>query len=249
MIDRPLRDALHRAAGAPVLLIASDYDGTLSPIVDDPAAAIPHDAALATLIEACDLPGVTGLIISGRSLDVLARLTGAPDSITLIGTHGAQSEHAVRPDPDTSRAISELTEELREIADTHDGAVLELKPSGAALHYRHVEDPGAMLATVADVASHSDARVIEGKKVVEFVIGDGDKGTAVEQHRASVSADIVVFFGDDVTDEDVFALLGSDDVGVKVGPEATLARYRVDDPDGVAEALKILVSERRSIRK
>jgi trehalose 6-phosphate phosphatase len=59
------------------------------------------------------------------------------------------------------------------------------------------------------------------------------------------SVDCVVFFGDDVTDEDVFSSLGNDDVGVKVGPGDTSAGYRVDSPAQVAEALALLLTERR----
>lgn len=249
MITGRLGGALGRAAAAPTLLLASDYDGTLAPIVDDPGAAVPHEEALALLIEASALPGVHGVIISGRSLDELARLTQAPGSITLIGTHGAQAPDAPSLDVEQQRAVAQLTDALQGIARSHAGAILEAKPSGAALHYRHVPDPTALLSAVDDVASRSSARVIRGKKVVEFVVGDGDKGTAVEHHRRTLGADCVVFFGDDVTDEDVFAILGPDDVGVKVGPEPTLAAYRVDDPDGVAEALRFVASERRSLSR
>jgi trehalose 6-phosphate phosphatase len=54
-----------------------------------------------------------------------------------------------------------------------------------------------------------------------------------------------VFFGDDVTDEKAFARLTDSDIGVKVGPGQTLARYRVDSPDDVASALAVLLHARR----
>jgi trehalose 6-phosphate phosphatase len=55
----------------------------------------------------------------------------------------------------------------------------------------------------------------------------------------------VVYFGDDVTDEFAFRRLGEDDVSVKVGQGETAARHRVDGPEDVAEALRLLVQERR----
>lgn len=249
MIAPDLTKALRRIARVPVLLVASDYDGTLSPIVDDPAAALPHGAALTALIELCDLPGVHGLIVSGRSLDVLAHLTGAPDSITLVGTHGAQSEDATSSDPEANRVVRDLTDTLLRIATSHDGATVEPKPLGAALHYRQAKDPDAVLAAVDEIAARSGIRIIQGKMVVEFVVGTGNKGSAVDDHRKINTADGVVFFGDDVTDEDVFAVLRAGDVGVKVGPEDSLAQYRVGDPDGVAEALQLLLSERFPFRR
>jgi len=67
------------------------------------------------------------------------------------------------------------------------------------------------------------------------VLVDGDKGAAIAGLRLGWGADAVVFFGDDTTDEDVFATLGEGDVGVKVGDGPTLAGYRVSDPAEVGE--------------
>jgi trehalose 6-phosphate phosphatase len=67
-----------------------------------------------------------------------------------------------------------------------------------------------------------------------------DKGTALLALRDAVGADAVAYFGDDVTDEHVFALLGPGDVGVKVGQGDTAAAWRVSGPPEVAEALALL---------
>ena len=94
MIDAGLAADLQRVATAPFLLVASDFDGTLSPIVSDPARATPHRAALAALVQLAALPAVHAAIISGRSVAALADLTGAPSGVTLIGTHGVESSEA-----------------------------------------------------------------------------------------------------------------------------------------------------------
>ena len=81
--------------------------------------------------------------------------------------------------------------------------------------------------------------------VVELLVGDGDKGTAVAALARRTHASHVVFLGDDTTDEDVFATLSSSDVGVKVGPGETRAEFRVQSPDEVAEVLERLLALRR----
>jgi trehalose 6-phosphate phosphatase len=54
-----------------------------------------------------------------------------------------------------------------------------------------------------------------------------------------------VFLGDDVTDEKAFRRLREGDVGVKIGPGDSQARYRVDDPEDVAAVLNYLLDKRR----
>jgi len=243
VIDRDLSDALQSVAGAATLLVAADYDGTLSPIVDDPDRALPHEAALRALEYLTGLPGVHVAIVSGRSRSALIHLTGAPDGVRLIGTHGAEwGDDAAEWDPMVDAVIEALTA----VTARFSGTLLEAKPRGGALHYRHAADrPGAAAAAIT-VGRSLGTRVIEGKEVVELLVGDTDKGSAVFRLGDLVGADAIVFLGDDTTDEDVFARLGEGDVGVKVGPEETAARYRVADPDTVAEVLRMLAIARDS---
>ena len=77
-----LRHALSQAARAPRLLVASDFDGTLAPIVNNPADARPLPAASAVLRALADLPATTVALISGRSLRDLTALSGGPPGCT-----------------------------------------------------------------------------------------------------------------------------------------------------------------------
>jgi len=242
VITVELGNALRRVAHLPRLLVACDYDGTLSPIVDDPSAAVAHAPAVAALVALADFPNVRSAIISGRSLDTLATLVDTPPSVTLIGDHGARLS---RLDPEALRTVEAVSEALAVVAGDFAGAMVEQKSLGAALHYRHVVDPEKAADAARAVGARFGVRIIEGKRVVEIVVGDGDKGAAIEELRSSESCDAVVFFGDDVTDEDVFAVLGDDDVGVKVGDGISLAPYRVADPVEVGGALERLCSELR----
>ncbi len=80
--------------------------------------------------------------------------------------------------------------------------------------------------------------------VVELAVIDADKGSAIERLRRESGADVVLFVGDDVTDEDAFAVLGAADIGIKVGEGTTLATYRVADTDETADLLNLLVELR-----
>ncbi|MBK5265824.1 MAG: trehalose-phosphatase [Acidimicrobiia bacterium] len=246
MITKELVDAFRRVAGVPRLLVACDYDGTLSPIVDDPSTAIPHAPAVVALVELAELKDVGAAIVSGRSLRTLATFVKTPPSVVLIGDHGAWPSVV---DSEAGQMVAAISEALSAVAADFDGAVVEPKSLGAAFHYRHVSDKDQASAAARAVATRFGARVIEGKQVVELVLGEGDKGAAIRRLQLRESYDCIVFFGDDVTDEDVFAVLGDDDVGVKVGDGPTLARYRVADPVEVAQSLEILVAERRAITR
>lgn len=245
MIDTGLAAALQRVAAAPMMLVASDFDGTLSPIVSNPASAAPHEAALSALGQLAALPAVRAAIISGRSVAALADLTGAPSGITLIGTHGAESSEAIMDA--SAEVLAGVIGGLRDVAQHYAGSLLEPKPAGAALHYRNAVDPDGAARAARAVGEQFDVRVISGKMVVELLVGDGDKGTAVAALRRRIRASHVVFLGDDTTDEDVFATLSSMDVGVKVGPGETHAEYRVESPDEVAEVLERLLALRRDV--
>jgi trehalose 6-phosphate phosphatase len=242
-MDGRLIAALERIATVPELLVAADFDGTLSPLVPNPADARPHEPALDALVRLSSMRGVHGIIISGRERSVLADLTGAPEPIVLIGTHGTEAAGG-SSDPVVAAQVREVVDALEQVAAAHEGTLLEPKPSGASLHYRHAVDQHAAAAAAEQVGLRFGVRMIHGKQVVELLVGDGDKGTAIAAHQHRVGATAVVFLGDDTTDEDVFRNLGTHDVGVKVGEGETAAEFRVGDPDGVADVLESLIAVR-----
>jgi trehalose 6-phosphate phosphatase len=233
-----LEAALAQVASADVLLVASDYDGVLSPIVPKPEDAVPHRGALDAFLAVSRHPSVRSVIISGRSEQTLESFVGTPIGVRLIGNHGALLGAA--PTDDQRATVAAITHVLSVIAARHPGAAVEPKRLGAAFHYRHTEDRGGSLDDARAAVAGFDARIIEGKEVLEVVIGHGTKGTAIEAVRSQTEAEHVVYIGDDVTDEDVFISLGPDDVGIKVGEGPTAAAFRIGGPDDVASAFSTL---------
>lgn len=240
-----LQHALTAIAETPRLLVTSDFDGTLAPIVNNPADARPLPAAADALVALSGLPDTTAALISGRARDVLRELSGMPDSVALVGSHGAEFDTGFVREIDTALLNTMITT-LRGIAADRPGVTVETKPASVALHVRNASaaDGDSALAAARAAAQSWDAHATAGKAVLEFAVIVTDKGEAIDTLRDRHGATAVVFLGDDVTDEKAFARMREADIGVKVGPGDTLAPYRVDSPEDVADVLRFLVSAR-----
>ncbi len=237
-----LEAQLAELAKVPVLLVATDYDGTLSPIVSDPAQATPHREAMVALHSLALLPRTHVTIISGRSLRDLAELTGSPGNVHLVGSHGSEF------DPDFAAKLPQAAIELRErleaqlgeIAEQTPGCAIEIKPASVAFHYRNAELVAGEHAAqaVLEIANKTaDVQLKRGKMVVELGVIDADKGKALETIRHRVAASAAIFLGDDVTDEDAFDTLRGPDLGIKVGEGESRAAVRIASTQDVALVL------------
>ncbi len=250
MLPADLQRALTSVAATPRLLVTSDFDGTMAPIVANPADARPLAAAAEALVQLAELPDTAAALISGRALEVLRSLSGysePPPRLHLVGSHGAEFTSGFTHDIDRD-LLDRITAELRAIAADRPGVTVETKPASVALHVRNASaaDGEAALTEARAAAEAWDAQLTEGKAVLEFAVIQTDKGLALDILREQENASAVVFFGDDVTDEKAFRRLRGDaDVTVKVGPGESLAQYRVDAPEDVAEALQYLLDARR----
>lgn len=246
-----LEAQIKRLASVPVLLVASDYDGTLAPIVDDPEQAFPDPDGLVALRRLAELPRTEVCLISGRALADLRRLSGAEDPIRLIGSHGSEFAlgFATHLNSEQLALREQLLTESGVLAARHPGASVEAKPAGIAFHYRRVaqdDQPAARAAALELARSAPGVHVREGKCVVELAVTETDKGSALEETRRRVGASAVLFLGDDQTDEDAFALLHGPDVAVKVGDGESQAPHRLSGPREVSRALALLLEARRA---
>ncbi|QNG17410.1 trehalose-phosphatase [Rhodococcus triatomae] len=247
-----LRRALSTVARTPRLLVASDYDGTVAPIVSDPDKAFPHAESVRALRALASLSGTAAAVISGRALKDLAALSRLPAEVQLVGSHGSEFDvgfiHAI--DADARRLLGEIVDEFQQISTRHPGTGVEVKPASAALHVRNAVTPEhaqeALNEARADAARWAGVQVTEGKSVIELAVIPTDKGQALDTIRHQEGATAAVFIGDDVTDEKAFDRLQGPDVGIKVGGGESLAEYRVDTTEDVSAALAFLVEERRT---
>jgi trehalose 6-phosphate phosphatase len=248
-----LTAALEELARRGSVLVATDFDGVLAPFVTNPMDARPLEGTIDDLTALASLPRTHAAVVSGRDLDALTELTGLQDGslVTRIGSHGAHSSHDDDPGSLTAEQqhlLDRLTTDLHGVVEQHPGVRLEHKPAATVLHTRGEAEAVAEAAvrSALEVAGrHTGVKVLQGKNVVEMSVVTADKGTALKALQEKVGADAVLYFGDDVTDEHAFEVMGGPDVSVKVGEGETAARHRVDTSEQVAEALRTLLALRR----
>ncbi|WP_437584678.1 trehalose-phosphatase [Paramicrobacterium sp. CJ85] len=250
-----LIDALRKLARTPRLTVTLDFDGVLAPLVDRPNDARTDPASLRSVEELVALNGTTVALVSGRSLGNLREVSGSPDGVLLVGSHGAEYDlgdgtAGIALTAEERTALSELGEALSGVLERHREARIENKPAGFALHTRGVE-PDAARAAQRDASRSVSAAVPgvthrTGKDVLEFSVVAATKGDAMHRLRLHTMATAMLYAGDDVTDEDAFAALEPGDVSVKVGAGATVAEHRLPGTDDVAQMLRVLAGERRN---
>jgi len=263
--DRPsdpveVDEALREFTAVPRLLIASDFDGVLAPIVADRDAVQPDPEALSALRELSELPGVAVALVSGRALSDLDSHTAMPSSVVLVGSHGAEvgalppwmqaevlDKSALSMTPEKEELLASITSTLRRISRAHPGTEVETKPTAAVLHTRNAKGRGGINATDSALeyaTTLPEVTVTPGKEVVEFAVVHTSKGVAIDALARASAADAWLYLGDDVTDESVFAQLGERDLGLKVGGGDTAARLRIADTEAVRPVLQRLLELR-----
>lgn len=248
-IAADLRSELDRVAVVRNLLVVVDVDGTIAEIAPRPEDARVLPGAQPAMTALAGLPGTRVAVVSGRSHAELLRMLPAAPGVLLVGGHG--TERAGPPTLDEAQtALRERLVALTcEVAAQAPGAIAEVKPTGAALHVRLVPPQlaGELLDDLrARVGDLPGVRLRTGKMVLEVSVLAAGKADCVRGLRAEHPTDAVVFVGDDDTDEDAMAVLGPDDLGVRVGPGETLARCRVPEPAHVVTLLEELLAGRRS---
>jgi len=226
-----------------------DYDGTLSPIVDDyREATVPAETveAVRRLSRTCPVA-----VISGRDLSDVRDRVGI-QNVVYAGSHGfdiAGPDMQERPEEAERflEPIARVADELREAVSDIPGAEVEQKTFSVAIHFRQVQphDVERLDQRVAEtVRRHEVLRRSRGKKVIEVQpVADWDKGRAVEWLLAHTALGegrrFPLYVGDDLTDEDAFSALSEHGIGIVVrgGVRFTLADYALEDPQDVRRFL------------
>ncbi|MFI2753148.1 trehalose-phosphatase [Cellulomonas sp. P22] len=246
-LDHALAALAADGSRRPVLL-ALDFDGVLAPLQDDPNESRILPAGVEVLADLAATPGIVLALVSGRAMSDLHALAEVPVGTLLVGSHGAErarvapfglDRDVVQLSDEEADRLATLGAEVAAVARGREGVWVETKPTGVVVHSRLADDDVAHSAEqqALEVGHRLGTGVLHGKDVVEITVLHASKGEALEALRDELDAPVVIYAGDDVTDEKAFAVLGPDDVTIKVGPGETVARFRVADPEDVVAVL------------
>jgi trehalose-phosphatase len=229
------KNPLKMRKGAPPIFLFLDFDGTLVPIQNDPAACVLSPEVREQLEMLASSGACPVTVLSGRSLADLRKKV-AVSGVCYGGNHGLHISgrglefiHPVAED--TKRLIVKVGRALLKEIEGLEGVWIENKGLTFTLHYRssgREEEVAARKAFYRVIAGNSGKErlaVLKGKKVLELMPNASwDKGKAALFILDSLAPGCVpVYLGDDLTDESAFRALNGKGITVRVGKSKTTA--------------------------
>lgn len=243
-------------------LVAFDYDGTLSPIVEVPSAARPQPGVVAALARLGERVGQLAIITGrpAREAVTLAGLDGpgAPARLVVFGHYGVERWDSASGDLSTIEPPPGLEMVRRELGRVLEDAgvpdaVVEDKGLAVAVHVRRHAAPAAayrrLTGPLSALAARAGLIAEPGRHVIELRPEGMDKGRALSALATEVEARSVVFTGDDLGDlaafdaVDAWRAVGGAGLLICSGSaEVTALAERadlvVDGPPGVSDLIK-----------
>jgi trehalose 6-phosphate phosphatase len=228
-----------------------DVDGTLLEIAETPQSVrVPPSLKQLLVALSFRLDGALALV-SGRTLNDLDHLF-MPLRFCAAGVHGWERRevtgHIVRPRLDPHRLHS-ARDYLRRFVDRREGLLLEDKGHALAVHYRRAPHLSGETRDAVNAACYplgNEFAVQAGKCVFEILPAGSTKGTSIRafMEQPPFLSRLPVYVGDDLTDEDAFAVVNDiDGISIRVGDEyGTLAQHHLPDVSQVLRWLENIPS-------
>jgi trehalose 6-phosphate phosphatase len=236
------------------VLFLTDFDGTLTPIVEKPEDAVLTDASRKMLQALAHQKTVTVGIISGRALADLKEKVNLSGMI-YAGNHGLEIEGPglfyINPLAEEIKPFFRIIRKMLDLTlGSIKGVLFEDKGLSLSVHYRQVEEEKARhLQDVVERAANAPGarnifRLTSGKKVYEIRPAvNWDKGKAIRLlmkrfgKGGRQSGLLPIYLGDDLTDEDGFKMIEKygNGITVYIGEDYynSAARYYLRSPDEV----------------
>lgn len=206
---QPVLPPLHRCA------LLFDIDGTLLDLAPTPDAVVVPEGLRSALQRLFDLSGGALAFVSGRSIADIDRIF-APMILPAIGGHGAEMRVSPMAEACAIGAYPmsrELKRRFAAIGEMSERILIEDKGYSLAIHYRQATEfePEIFTRVTAIRSDLSEAPidVLPGKRVVEIKPSGFSKASGVRElmTHSPFKGRCPVFFGDDVTDDAVFAIM------------------------------------------
>jgi trehalose 6-phosphate synthase/phosphatase len=235
-------------------LLLLDYDGTLVPFASRPEKAKPDNELLWILKSLLLDTKNEVVIVSGRDKEILDKWFGTIN-VGLIAEHGAwikeRDGNWETIEPLRNNWKEKILPILEYYVDRTPGAFIEEKEFSLVWHYRRVDNKLASVRSmelkddILHLTANLNLGVLEGSKVIEIKKADINKGRAALKWISGQNTlekkgwDFILSIGDDLTDEDVFAILPESTYSIKVGLSPSRARFNLDSVKDV----RLLISE------
>jgi alpha,alpha-trehalase len=239
------------------VIICSDFDGTLTPIVRRPELATLSNEVKDLLFQLHQHASV--VIISGRELSDIETKVGI-NGLYYAGNHGFE---IIGPEHFTTKFVmgSEYTDEIEQVYNelsnsltSVENCIIENKKYSLSVHFRMVREssiPEIKKNIEKIIVNHPRLIKYQGKKVFEIRPNiNWNKGKALkfilEKLNYNPHDFTVIYLGDDVTDEDAFKEIKSEKgIGILISdtPRVTNASYRLAAPSDVEKFLKDLLAK------
>jgi trehalose 6-phosphate synthase/phosphatase len=228
-------------------LLFLDYDGTLTGFKNNPKDAKP-DAELYALLDTLHASKNTELyLISGRDKETFSEWF-LHKEYNMIVEHGLWMSKAGQPFELLENVKNDWMPKIRPVlesfVDRTPGSFIEEKNYSLAWHYRKADpDFGNLRATelntvLTSLIGTDNLSILNGNKVTEVKSSNVNKGRAAVRILHQDPYDFIFAIGDDWTDEYMFQELPENSVTVKVGRQKTVAKYFVENIEGVRKILK-----------
>jgi trehalose-phosphatase len=232
------------------LLLMLDYDGTLAPFTTDRQKAFIDYILIEPLAQILHNPKIKTVVVSGRSIDQIVQLWQFPQKIEMWGSHGGErllengTYESVILSVLENEGLSLAVQLLQEITPNEN---IETKPFSTAFHNRGIGDEGGDIT--------KKAKKILGEIAVKFgfILHTFNGGLELKARGFSkgVAADTlideykdypVVYFGDDLTDEDAFGVVRDIGLAVLIGEPKTQthSNFNMRSRDELAQFFKQL---------
>lgn len=223
-------------------LFAFDYDGTLAPYIPDPIGGRISKEVVEDLAILRKTKKIA--IISGRAVDDLKNLLGKVNPQYIVGNHGSEGVAIKGFSRSASKKACKAWHQ-RISTEKIQGVIVEDKAFTLSLHYRNANSStkarSALMKVIREL--RPVPHVIFGKSVINLLPPKApNKGSAVQALLKKSKLHSALYFGDDKTDEDVFALRDRRIFGVKVGRgAASKANYFIKNQKEIRKVFLKLI--------